>query len=96
MVLNNKGQVIFYTMMVGVVVMIFALAISPVVMDFVDSARNETNNVGGVGLNCSSPTLSDYDKGACMILDITPMYFIGVLILIGGIIAGAKILIEHG
>lgn len=90
-----KGQIVFFGMMLGILIIVFALGVAPTVKEFTDAARNETDAVGGTGLNCTNPALSDYDKGACTITDLTLPYFIGGIVLIGGIILVSKIIIEN-
>jgi len=92
--MNSKGQVVFYGMMLAVIIMVLALALAPVVKDFTDSARNTTTNIGGQGLDCSNASISDYDQGACMIVDLTLPYFIGCLVFIAGVVIIAKIVFE--
>lgn len=92
MVLNKKGQIIFYKLMLAIIVIILALSLAAPTKEFTDSARNETTNLGGQGLNCTSSTLSDFDQGACMIVDLTQPYFIGALIFIGVSILTIKLI----
>ena len=94
MAMNCRGQMIFYGLMIGITVIILALALAPAVKDFTDSAQNETTNIGGVGLNCTNPDITIYDKGACQITDMTLPYFIGAMIFIGGIAITAKYIFE--
>ena len=86
MALNNKGQVLFYSFMLGLVIIILALALAEPVKTQVDSIRGSDN------LNCSSSTISDYDKAACVVADLTIFHFIGGLIFIGGAVLTAKII----
>lgn len=95
MVLNKRGQLIFYGLMLGITIIILALALAPATKEFTDSAMNETNNIGGAGLNCTNPELSIYDKGACQLTDMTLPYFIGGLLFIGGIAITAKFIFEN-
>lgn len=90
-----RGQIVFFGMMLGILVIVLALGLAPTVKQFTDAARNETDAVGGQGLNCTNPALSDYDKGACTITDLSLPYFIGGLVLIGGIILVSKVIIEN-
>ena len=92
--MNIKGQVVFYGMMLAIVVIVLALALAPVVGDFTDSARNKTTNLGGAGLDCSNSSISDYDRGACIITDLTLPYFIGCLVIVAGVIITAKIIFQ--
>lgn len=88
--MNNKGQAVFVLFMIAVTVLVMAIALAHPVTTFVDYARNESDGLGGTGLNCTNPNLSEYDQGACGITDITPAYFIGGLIVLAGMIAYAK------
>jgi len=88
--MNNKGQVWAYGLMLGIVVLVLALALSPAVKESVDNARNET--VGDIiGMNCSTTT-SNFQKAGCLAADLSIFYFIGTLIFMVGAIAGAKII----
>jgi len=94
MEMNRKGQIVFYGLMLGVTIIILALALAPAVKEFTDAAQNTTDSIGGNGLNCTSLALSVYDKGACQITDLTLPYFIIGLLFIGGIIITAKFIFE--
>jgi hypothetical protein len=84
MVLTKKGQVIFYGFMLMVTVFILILALTYPVKEATTNAR--TN------MNCSSSTLSDYDKAACTEIDLTLPYFIVGVLAIGGVMLGAKVI----
>jgi len=84
--MNKKGQVFFYTLMLGIVVLVLALALATPVKESVNTSRT------GSDLNCSNSSISNFDKGACIVADLTLFYFIGGLIFIGGAIITAKIL----
>lgn len=88
--MNNKGQVFFYTFMIGITIIVLALSLAFPVKEAVDTARNDSSG-DFIGLNCSSPA-STYDRAACIITDITLPYFIIGLLAIGGAVIGAKIL----
>jgi hypothetical protein len=91
--MNKSGQVIFYGLMLGMCIIILALALAPVLMDTTNSARNET--VGDTyGLDCNNESISSFDKVSCYAADLTPFYFIGSLIFIGGIVLISKIIFE--
>jgi hypothetical protein len=82
--MNNRGQVFFFTLMFGVILLLFALAVAQPYREITDDARTE--------LDCSNDTISDYDKNTCLITDINLPMFVGFLIflaiaVIGGIIA---------
>ena len=88
--MNNKGQIFFYGMMLGLVIIVLALALAPSVRDFTESAMNDT--VGDtLGLNCTS-TDSNFIKATCVVVDISIFYVIGTLLLIGGAVIAGKLL----
>ena len=88
--MNNKGQVWGYTMALGLVIIVLALALAPVGKEFIDSAMNQT--VGDtVGLDCSNESISSFTKGTCVITDFSIAYFFGGLIFIGGAVVVAKL-----
>lgn len=89
---NKRGQVGAwgYGMMLGLVIIILALALAPIGKQFIDSAMNQT--VGdSIGLDCGNSSISTFDKGTCVITDFSLAYFFGGLILIGGAVILAKI-----
>ena len=59
----KKGQVAMYGLMLGIVIIILALAFSGVVKKFVDNARNTTSEFGN-GLDCNNASIADYNKAA--------------------------------
>jgi hypothetical protein len=94
MVMNNQGQVFFYTLMLGIILIVLALALAGPVKGIVDSARNETTAEGQPGLNCSSDDISNFDRGACIVADLTIFHFIGGLIFIAGAVLVAKLILQ--
>ena len=68
--MNNQGQVAFFTLMIGIVIIILALAFAPGIKTQIDSARNTTS------LDCANSTTSDFNKAACVVSDFTIFYFI--------------------
>lgn len=90
--MNGKGQVFFFTFMLGITVLILALALAPAVKQSVDTSRgNSTADI--VAMNCTS-TDDLFMKGACVLEDMTLPYFIIGLVALGGAIIGAKVLFE--
>lgn len=92
MVLNQKGQAIFYTLMLGVVVFVLALALIPVVKMTVDDSMNTTDNTH-VGLDCSNSSIPDWQKSQCVLTDTATPYFFFGLIGIALLIIGARIIL---
>jgi uncharacterized membrane protein len=91
--MNRKGQVIIYGLMVGLIIIVLALALAPATTNFSATAMN--NSSDNSGLNCSDTTISNYDKGACVVVDLYSAYFIGALIFIGGAILISKIIFDN-
>lgn len=94
MVLNKKGQVFFFSLMLGIIILVLALALAGPVKDTIDSARNGTTDEGQLGLNCSSTTISNFDKGACIVSDLTIFHFIGGLVFIAGAVLTARLVMQ--
>jgi len=92
--MNNRGQVVIVTLMIGIVVLILALALAPAVKQSTDLARNDSTD-SSIGLNCSSDTISDFDKATCVATDITLPYFIGFLLLFAGAIVVGRIIFQE-
>lgn len=82
----KKGQVMLYGFMLALTIVIFALAIAYPVWESANDARTSSE------LNCTSTTLSNYDKAACITTDLTPFYFVGILVFIAGTVLVAKII----
>lgn len=89
--MNNKGQVMVFAVMLGLVIIIVALALAPAVSQSTTSAMN--TSVGDtIGMDCNNDTISDFNKAACVAVDISLPYFVGVLLLIGGAVVTARII----
>tara|TARA_Y100000310_G_C20285165_1_gene624511 strand:+ start:225 stop:482 length:258 start_codon:yes stop_codon:yes gene_type:complete len=84
--MNNKGQVIFFTLMIAIVFIIIALALSPGLKIHIDEMRGDTN------LDCGNSSISTFDKGTCFITDLSMPYFIGALIFLAGVIITARLI----
>ena len=102
--ISKKSQTVFYSIMLGLTIIILALALAPSVKQSIDNARNDTQytnftdadgNTGQVeitGLNCSSSSISTVDRVTCIATDLSIFYIIGTILLIGGSILLGKIL----
>ena len=82
--MNNRGQVIFYGFMLGLTILVLALGLAPAVKQQIDSTRNVNTTEGGAGLDCENASISNYNKAACVVTDLTIFHFIGGLIFIAG------------
>jgi hypothetical protein len=74
-VLNSRGQVAFVGIMIGLLIIITAIALSGSLKDVV--AQGYTN------MTCSYTNLTPAQTGTCIILDWTFPGFIGLCILVG-------------
>ena len=89
--MNKSGQVFLVSLMIAIVFIILGLAFSPSIKEFTDNARNQTNG-DTVGLDCGNSSISNFDKGTCMFVDLYNPYFAGFLIFAAGAIIFAKII----
>jgi hypothetical protein len=88
---NNKGQVIFYAFMLGITILVLALALAGPIKDQIDSARSP-DTASHIGLDCGNSSISVFDKTTCYVSDLTNFYFVGGLIFIAGAVITAKII----
>lgn len=97
--MNNKGLITaLFTIMLGVVIIILALAFAPALNNSINDVRNQTSE-NSLTLNCFSGdgvknnTLNDYEEANCIASDLITPAFIFVLIGVAGVIIGAKLII---
>jgi hypothetical protein len=90
--MNKKGQVWGYSLMLGLTVIILALALAPAGKSFIDSAMG-TSTADFIGLDCDTTT-SNFIKGTCIITDFSLVYFFGGLIMIGGGVITTKLFFD--
>jgi len=88
--MNKNGQVIAFTLMLAVVIIILALAMTYPISEAVGNARNESSG-DTIGLNCTTTT-DEFVQGTCIVTDLFTPYFIGFVIALAGAVVGAKIL----
>ncbi len=85
--MNNKGQVAFLVMMIGIVIIVLALAFAPPLKTQIDTTR------GVDGLDCANNSISTFDKATCIVTDLNMFYFVGGLIFVAGaVIMGRRVL----
>lgn len=83
--MNNRGQVIFYGLMLGVVIFILAMGLAEPIKTQVESTMSADN------LDCANTSISNFDKATCLAVDLTLFQFVGGLIFIAGAIVTARI-----
>jgi hypothetical protein len=93
MMWNKKSQILIYGLMLSVTIIILAMAIAPAISESSETARNVTNG-DTIGLDCTNSSISNFDKATCVVTDINTFYFVGSLIMIGGIVLISKIIFE--
>jgi hypothetical protein len=85
MVLNKRGVIFFYTLMLGLTIIVFGLAMASPIRSFIDDAR--TN------MTCSLPA-NNWDEAMCWILDLMKPMVTGGIILVGVAVMSARIWIS--
>jgi hypothetical protein len=92
--MNSKGQVVLFSLMMGLILIILAIAFTSPLTQYIGGFRNTTNDIGEFsGLDCDNSSISDFQKATCLISDLTVPYFIGIVLALAGIVIGARIII---
>ena len=81
--MNKQGSAKLFGLMIGLTIIILALALAPALRETTTTAMNSTDG-DTIGMDCANVSISNFDKAACISADISPFYLVGVLILIGG------------
>lgn len=84
MVLRKRGSVYIVGLMIAVLLIFFALAIAGPMHDVINETRTSWD--------CSNSSISDYDKGGCLLADLTAPYFLGIVLVAAGTILAAKVI----
>ena len=90
MIKSKKASVVIFALMLGMVIIILALALAPALQESISTTMN-TSSGDTFGLDCNNESISNFDKGACLATDLTLFYYIGALIFIGGLVIASKI-----
>lgn len=80
-----------YSVMLGLVIIVLALALAPAGKQFIESSMNQTTG-DTLGLDCNNDSISSFDKAACTVTDFSLFYFFGGLIFIAGVIITGRII----
>ena len=83
--MNKKGFVFFYTLMVGICIIILGISFAPAIKQVADDARNDSY------LNCTGTVTDDFNQATCWYIDTTKLMIAGGIILIGIAVIGAKV-----
>ena len=89
--MNKRGQILFYTLMLAIVLVILAVVLVPILTEFTGDAMAATSG-DTIGLDCANSSISDFDKGTCLIIDITAPYWAAIVLGLAGMIIGARII----
>jgi len=88
--MNKRASILLYGVMLGLTIVILALALAPAASESAGRAMNVT--VGDtIGMDCTNSSISDFTRAACYATDISVSYFIAILLFIGGAAITAKI-----
>jgi hypothetical protein len=72
--MNKKGSGIFVGFMIMMAMIVLTFGMSPMVKEIIDQTRNSSN------MDCDNSSISDFDKVACVTIDMGMFYFIAGLI----------------
>ena len=84
--MDKKAQAFFLTFMLGVTIIVLALAFAPGLSSHLVEMRNSDN------MDCGNSSISTVDKTTCVVADISGFYIIGGLIAIAGTVIGARLI----
>jgi len=88
---SKQASIQIYGMMVGLVIIILALALAPAGKEFIEDSMNETTG-DVLGMDCGNESISNFDKAACTVMDFSLFYFFGGLIFLAGTIVVGRII----
>ena len=78
MVRSKKGQAAVLGLMIGISIFMCAMIFIQPLKDTIGVARNAAN------LDCTNTSISDGQKGTCLIVDLLMPYFIGATLALAG------------
>jgi len=87
---NKNGSVQILGMMLGLTIIILAMALAPAGKEIISSTMNETTG-DTFGLDCGNESISSFDKAACVVTDFSLFYFFGGLIFLAGTVIVGRI-----
>ena len=81
--MNKKAQALFYTLMLGVSILVLAVSLASPTKYFINQTTYE--------MNCTSSDIDDGTKASCYGYEIVFWFFIALLVGIGFVVIGSKI-----
>ena len=88
---NKKASIQIYGLMLGLTVIILALALAPAGKEIIESSMNVTTG-DVIGMDCGNESISNFDRAACTVVDFSLFYFFGGLIFIAGVVITGRII----
>lgn len=83
MVINKKGQVLFYTLMLATLILVTILTLSKPTKEIINNTKTS--------MDCTNSSISEYDQASCYGYDIMLWFFICLGIALVFVVLGAKI-----
>ena len=87
---SKQASIQIYGIMLGLTIIILALALAPTGKFFIGSAMNVTTG-DAIGMDCGNESISSFTKAACTVTDFSLFYFFGGLIFLAGTIIVGRI-----
>ena len=82
---NKKGQFApFFLFMIGIIILIIAFSLASPLIKSSNTARS--------GMDCNNESLSTGQKITCTVTDITSPFVVAVLLGLGGLALGSKLI----
>ena len=72
--MNNSGQVAIYSIMIGILVFLIVLAVSPLLKEITEEARDSSH------LDCDNASISTGTKATCIVTDLYLFGFVAAIL----------------
>lgn len=82
--MNKSGQVIFFTFMVGITIILVGLACAPMIKEIVTDSSTS--------MDCNNESISNFQRVGCIANDVNMPLAIGVIIFLGGGVILARVI----
>lgn len=93
--INSKGSVVIYFLMLSVVIIVTTLALAPAGKQIIGEAMN-ASVADKIGMDCGNVSIDNFTKAACVVTDFSFFYFFASLIFISGAIITSRIIFSGG
>ncbi len=75
--MKNQVQIVFMGFMIMMAIIVLTFGTAPMVKEIIDQSRDSNN------MDCDNSSISDFDKVACVTIDMGMFYFIAGMIALG-------------